>query len=92
MNTFNSFKCLLTVVVIAAWSLCTVSCMHTVIGGGGEECYSPSGGKYGRYHVGIEAHGASARAYTDYTKKWVFLVPRHLEWVNRMESDEVGAR
>jgi hypothetical protein len=45
-------------------------CMHTVISGGGDEHWSPGDG---RYHVGISAHGASGRAYTDFTDKRIQL-------------------
>jgi hypothetical protein len=61
-----------TLFYIFAGAACVLplGCMHTVISGGGDECWSPGDG---RYHVGVSAHGAGGRAYTDLTDKRIDL-------------------
>jgi len=44
-----------------------VGCMHTVVGG------NPDPSPDGRYALGMEYHGASAKAFTDRTRKRVYL-------------------
>ena len=63
-------KRILLYLLSGATCLLLLGCTHTVISGGGDEHWSPAGG---RYHVGISAHGASGRAYTDLTDKRIDL-------------------